>query len=219
MPGQRARLGGNALLHIAIAAQTNYMLIENFVLVRVKTRGGHLRRHGNANCVAYALTERPCRAFHSRRFTKFRVPRCPGMQLPEPFDLRHRQIIAAHVQPCVKKHAAMPAREDEDIAINPARLIRIVFQSIAEQDRSDLRAAERQPEMPRLRRLHSVHAQTARLSRSFGKNFSVQTHTSLYARQRGIGMSKFRARTFLEDQCRLNCQIVESLNRKIDVTV
>ena len=113
----------------------------------------------------------------------------------------------------------MPAREDEDIAINPARLIRIVFQSIAEQDRSDLRAAERQPEMPRLRRLHSVHAQTARLSRSFGKNFSVQTHTSLYARQHGIGMSKFRARTFLEDQCRLNCQIVESLNRKIDVTV
>src|SRR5262249_21216195 len=110
------------------------MLIENFVLVRIETRGCHSCGHGNSNCGANALAEWSRRGFHSWRLPKFRVPRRSGMQLPEPFDLRHGQIIAAHVQPCVKKHAAMPAREDEDIAINPARLIRIVFQSIAEQD-------------------------------------------------------------------------------------
>ena len=89
------------------------------------------------------------------------------MQLPEPFDLRHRQAVTAHVQPCVKKHAAVPTGEDENIAVDPARLLRVVLERITKEDRADLRAAKREPQMPRLRRLHGVHAQPARLSRSF----------------------------------------------------
>ena len=143
------------------------MLIENFVLLGVEPRRSHFCRYGNANRIANALTKRPRRAFHSGSFAKLWMSRRFRMQLPEPFDLRHRQVVTAHVQPCVKKHAAVPARQDEDIAIDPARLIRVVFQRVAEKDRSDLRSAERQPKMSRLRRLHGVHAQTARLSRSF----------------------------------------------------
>src|SRR6266700_4346807 len=143
------------------------MLIENFVLLGVEPRGGHFCCHGNADRIANALAERPRRAFHSWRVTKFGMARRFGMQLPEPFDLRHRHIVTAHVQPGVKEHAAVPAGEDEDIAIDPARLVWVVFQRIAEEDRSDLRAAERQPKMPRLRSLYRIHAQTARLSRSF----------------------------------------------------
>src|SRR6266568_5310047 len=143
------------------------MLIENFVLGGVEPRGGDLCRHGNADRIADALTKWAGRAFHSGRVAKFRMSRRLGMQLPEPFDLRHRHIVTAHVQPGVKEHAAVPAGEDEDIAIHPARLVWVVFQRIAEEDRSDLRAAERQPKMPRLRSLYRIHAQTARLSRSF----------------------------------------------------
>src|SRR5438477_1149986 len=162
------------------------MLSENFVFIGIEPRGGHLCGHRNSNRIPNALTEWAGRAFHSWRLAKFRMARRLGMQLPEPFDLRHRQVVTAHVQPGVKEHAAVPAREDEDVAIDPARLLRVVFQPVAEEDRSDLRAAERQPKMPRLRRLHGVHAQPARLSRSFRKNFSVKTHASLYARQRRI---------------------------------
>src|SRR5207253_11360934 len=98
------------------------MLIEDFVLISVETRCSHFCRHRNANRIAYALTERPGRAFHSGSDAKFRVARRLGMQLPEAFDFRHRQIVTADVQPGVKKHAAVPAGEDESIAINPARL-------------------------------------------------------------------------------------------------
>jgi hypothetical protein len=167
MTGQRARLGGDAFLHVSVAAQADHMLVENFVLIGIETRSGHLCRHRNANRITNALAEWARRAFHSWCFAKFRVPWRLGMELPEPLDLRHRQIVTAHVQPCVKKHAAVPARQDEDVAIDPARLIRVVCQRIAEKDRADLRAAKRQPKMPRLRRLHGVHAQSARLSRSF----------------------------------------------------
>ena len=70
------------------------------------------------------------------------------MQLSEPFDFRHRQVIAAHVQPCIKEHAAVATRKDEDVAIDPARLIRIVFQRIAKEHRAHFRAAQWKSKMP-----------------------------------------------------------------------
>ena len=182
MAGERARFGGDAFLHAAIARKTDHVLIENAVLIGVETRRGHFRRHRDADRVADALTERPGRAFDSGRFEKFRMARRLGMQLPEAFDLRHRQIVAAHVQPRVKEHAAVSGREDEDIAIDPARLVRIVFQRVPKEDCAHFRAAKRQPKMPRLRGLHGIHAQTARLSRCFRKNFNVQTHACFISR-------------------------------------
>ena len=127
MTGECARLGSDAFLHVAVAAQTDHMLIENLVLISVETGRRHFCRDGNANRVADALTERARCAFHPRRFAKFRVPRCFGMQLAETFDLRHRQIVTAHVQPRVQEHAAVPGGEDEDIAIDPARFVWIVL--------------------------------------------------------------------------------------------
>jgi len=164
---ERTRLGGDAFLHITIAAQADHMLIENFVLIGVETRRRHFRRHGNSNRVANALAERSRGAFHSGRIAKLGVARRFGMQLPEPFDFRHRQVVTAHVEPRVKKHAAMPAGEDEDVAINPARLVRIILQRVPVEHRAHLRATERKSKAPRLRGLHGVHAQTARLRRRF----------------------------------------------------
>ena len=178
MTGERARFGRDAFLQVAVTAQTDHVLIENSVLIGVETRRGHLRCHGHANRVADALTERTGGAFHAGCLDKFGMSRRFGMQLPETFDFRHRQIVAAHVQPGVKEHAAVPSGENEDIAIDPARLIRVISQRMTKKHRADFRAAERKPEMPGLRGLHSVHAQTARLIRCFRKYFDVQTHAA-----------------------------------------
>jgi hypothetical protein len=43
-----ARLGSDALLHVAVAAQTDHVLIENLVLISIETRSSHFCRHGNA---------------------------------------------------------------------------------------------------------------------------------------------------------------------------
>ena len=126
MAGQRARLGGNAFLHIAVAAQTDHVLIENLVLIGVETRRRHFCRHGNSHRVADSLTERPCCTFYSGCVAEFGMPGCFGMQLPEPFDFRHRQVVAAHVQPRIQEHAAVPARQHKDVAIDPARFVRII---------------------------------------------------------------------------------------------
>jgi hypothetical protein len=149
------------------------MLIENLVLIGIETRRSHFCRHRNAHCVAHALAEWPGRAFHSGSFAKLRVARRLGMQLPEPFYFRHGQVVAAHVQPRVKEHAAVPAREDEDIAIDPARLVRAVFQGMAEEYCAHFGATEGKTKMTGLRSLHGVHAQTACFIGRPRENFDI----------------------------------------------
>jgi hypothetical protein len=62
------------------------------------------------------------------------------MQLPEPFDFRHRQIVPAHVQPGIEEHAAVPCGQDEDVAIDPTRLVRIISQRMTKKHRADFSA-------------------------------------------------------------------------------
>src|ERR1043166_5027066 len=128
MSRERARFRGHAFLQIAVAAQTNAMLIEDAMVARVESRRRHFHRHRDAGGVTDALAERPGRAFDSRRLKKFGVSRRFGMQLPETLDLRHRQVVAAEMEPRIKEHAAVPGRENEVIAIDPARLAGVVLE-------------------------------------------------------------------------------------------
>src|SRR2546423_14471970 len=102
------------------------MLIENAVLAGVESRCRHFHRDRDSYGVGDALAKRTGRTLHSRRLKKFRMARRFRMQLAETFDLRHWQIVAAHMEPGVKKHAAVTGREDEVIAPDPTGLIGIV---------------------------------------------------------------------------------------------
>ena len=85
------------------------------------------------------------------------------------------------MEPGVKKHAAVAGGEDEIIATDPARFVGIMFQGVTVKNRAHFGAAERKPEMTRLRRLHSIHAQATRFIGRTGKNFYVQTHEAFIA--------------------------------------
>src|SRR5258707_15262310 len=98
------------------------------------------------------------------------------MELPEAFNFRHWQVVAAHMHPGVKKHAAMPGRQHKVIAANPTRLVRIMFERVTKEHRAHSGATEREPEMPGFLRLHPVHAQTAGFGRGTRERFNVQTH-------------------------------------------
>ena len=127
MSGERARFRGYAFLQTAVAANTDAMLIENAVFARIEPRRRHFHRHRDSDCVADPLSKRTGGAFNSRRVSKFRMSGRFRMQLPETFDLRHRQAVTAHMQPRVEKHTAVAGRENKVIAPNPARFIRIIF--------------------------------------------------------------------------------------------
>src|SRR5438067_8983170 len=144
MPGEGARFRRHALLETTIARQTKNMLVENAMLVGVEMRSRHFRRHCHPDRVANALPQRTSGSLDSRRFKKFRMPRCFRMELTKTLDVVDRNVVAAQVQPCVQEHAAVPGGKNKIVAIDPARLIWIMSEQITVEHRPDLRASERQ---------------------------------------------------------------------------
>src|SRR6202023_2879852 len=97
------------------------------------------------------------------------------MQLPESFDLRHRKIVSAHVQPGVKKHRTVASRENEVVASDQTRFVWVIFEGMTIKHRSHLGTAQGKPKMAGLGRLHRVHAKPASFGRGPGKRFDIQT--------------------------------------------
>src|SRR5262245_57385134 len=117
------------------------MLIENPMLVCIETRRRHFRRHRDPDRITHPLAQRPGRALDPRSFKKLRMTGCLAVQLPETLDLRHRQIVAAQVQPGIEEHAPVTGRENEKVAIDPSRLVWIVSERVAIEYGAHLGAA------------------------------------------------------------------------------
>src|SRR6266704_4358675 len=130
MPGERTRFRGDAFLETTVARETKNMLVENTMLAGVEMCRRHFRRHCHTNRVANALPQRASGARDSWGFKKFRMPRSLRMQLTKIFNVVDRNVVAAQVQPGIQKHAAVSGGKNEIIAINPARLLRILSEQI-----------------------------------------------------------------------------------------
>ena len=147
MGRERACFRGHAFLETTITRQTKNMLIENAMVAGVEMRGRHFCRHCHTNRVANALPQRASRTLDSRRFKKFWMSRRFRMQLTKIFDVLDRNVVPAQVQPGIQKHAAVSGGKNEIVAINPARLFRIVPEQITVEHGPDLGASEGEAEM------------------------------------------------------------------------
>ena len=176
MSRERAGFRGDPFLQTAVAREANAVLIENAMLARIESCRRHFHRHRDADGIPDALPERTGRALDARRFEKLRMARRLAVKLTEAFDLFHRQVVTAHVQPRVEKHAAVAGRENKVVAPDPARFIWIMLQGMAIKNGAHLGAAQRQTEMPGFRSLDRVHGQAARFIRRARETFDVQTH-------------------------------------------
>src|SRR5437762_8257361 len=163
MSGERTRFGRDAFLHVTIAREANNMLVENLVLIGVEPGGRHFRGYCDSNGISNALTKRASGALHAGRVAEFRMSRCFAVQLAEPFDVRHWQIVSAQVQPRIEKHAAVSGGEHEIVPADPAWLVGIMLESVPIKHRAHFGTAKRQSQMSGFRRLYRVHAQTAGL--------------------------------------------------------
>ena len=78
----------------------------------------------------------------------------------------------------------MPGAEDETIAIEPARFLWVVAQRVAEKHRADLRAAERQAEVPGGTFVDGVHGETARFVGGARECIEIEVHRRKEAAER-----------------------------------
>ena len=63
---------------------------------------------------------------------------CPVLFL----DLLEGEVVARQVQPGVEEHGAVAAREDESIAVEPLRILRVVLEDVGVEDGANLLGAK-----------------------------------------------------------------------------
>ncbi len=105
------------------------------------------------------LAERSGRRFHAGGDAVFGMARRSRMQLSEPLQLLHRQVITRQMQQRVQQHRAVPVRDHEPIAIEPLRIGRVVAQMTLPQHLGNLGHAHRHAGMTGVCFLHGVHRQ------------------------------------------------------------
>ena len=152
------------------------MIIEDRVLRRVETGLGHLAGHGHADGVAHALAERPGGALDAGRLAKLRVARSLAVELTEIFQLLEREVVAAEVQPAVKEHAAVARGENEAVAVEPARFVRVVHERVPVEHGADLGGAEGQAEVAGGGLVDGIDGEAAGLGTGLGENLGVKLH-------------------------------------------
>lgn len=84
----------------------------------------------------------------------------------------------------------MTSREDETVAVQPARLIGMIMEGVAEENGADLRATERQAEMPGLAGVHGIHGEAAGFSGGARKGIKLESHSRGEEEPSGAGSVK-----------------------------
>ena len=172
--GQRGRLGGDPLHHVAVAAQRVDVVVEELVAGAVEVRRLPLGRDRHADRGRDALAERPGRRLDARRPAVLRMPRAARVDLAEALDVleRDRQLAeplvrgvdrlhAGEVQQRVEQRRGVADREHEAVAAGPDRVVRVEAQEVLPERVGDRRHRHRRAGMTGVGGLHGVHRERA----------------------------------------------------------
>ena len=133
------------------------IVVTGLVVARGQVRFGH----GHAHAHRKALAQRAGGHFDAGREAVLGMPGRLAAPLPEVLDLVQREIVTGEMQQRIQQHGAVPARQDEAIAIGPAGIARVVAQELGPQHVGHRRGAHRQTGMAGVGFLHAVDGQEA----------------------------------------------------------
>ncbi len=89
------------------------------------------------------------------------MSRGPTLPLPKGEQVLYAQVVSGKVKQAVEQHAAVPGRQDEAIALRPARVERIVAQMALPEDVGHGRRTHGHPRMARVGLLDCIDGQSA----------------------------------------------------------
>ncbi len=161
--GQRARLGGHALLHVAVAGDRVGVMVDQLVAVAVEARGEHALRQREADRVGDALAERPGRDLHARGALRLELGMAGGRaaELAEVLEVLERDPVAREVEDRVEEHRRVARRQHEAVAVEPLRVRRVVLHLVRVEAVGHGRQRHRSAGVAGVRLLHPVHREGA----------------------------------------------------------
>ncbi len=132
--GQRRRLRGHALFHVAVGGDHVDVVVERAGPgrgVRVEQAALVARRHREADRGRQALAEGAGGDLHALGVPELRVPGRLGSPGAQRLDVGQLQPEPAQVELEVQGQAAVPTRQHEPVAAQPVRVARVVRASPA----------------------------------------------------------------------------------------
>ena len=87
----------------------------------------------------------------------------------------------------------MAGGEDEAVAVEPLRRVRVLAETAAVEDGADFRAAERQAEVAGVAGMDGVHGEAARLGRGLREDGGIHWRSGLSDRRRRVGAGSLLA--------------------------
>ena len=159
--GQRTGLVADAFHQAAVAEKHEGAVVDDRVTRAIELLGEQLLRQRHAHGVGDALAQRAGGGFDAGRHAHFRVARRARAELAEALELVHRQVVAAQVQQRIQQHRAVAVGNDEAVAVDPARLCRVVAQVMAPQRFGNVGHAHRHAGMAGVGGLHGIHREDA----------------------------------------------------------
>src|SRR5687768_18353768 len=100
-------------------------MIHYRVPVAIERRGEQSFSHRHSNSVSKPLTKWTGGGFHAGRVAVLGMAGRLTLPLPEVLDVVERQVISREIQNAVQQHRCMAGREDESVAVEPARIGRV----------------------------------------------------------------------------------------------
>jgi hypothetical protein len=177
---QRAYLVGDSLHQAAIAAERIGVVVDDGEAGAVEFIGKELLRERHADRIRHSLAERAGRGLNTQREVVLGVTRGLAAQLPERLQVLDLEGVAGQIKQGIQQHRAVPVGQHEAVAIDPARVARVVPEEAPPQDLGDVRHAHGHARVARIRPLHGVHGQCAD---GVGK-FARRAHAGSFERPR-----------------------------------
>ena len=133
--GQRAGLGGDALLQVAVAGEDVDLVVDDREALAVEVVGQVLLGDGHAHGIRDPLPQRAGGRLDAELGIVLGMSRRLALPLPEPAECPPASdVVAGQIEQGVEQHAAVPAREDEPVAVVPGGMGRIELQVPRPQD-------------------------------------------------------------------------------------
>ena len=122
---------GDALHHAAVAQDAVGVVVDHREAFAVELGGQMLFRHGHADRICDALTQRAGGGFNADGVAILRMAGGLGAKLAELLEVLNGQAVSEQVQKAVHQHGAVAGGEHEAVAVGPLGIGGVVLHLLA----------------------------------------------------------------------------------------
>ena len=152
---------GDTFHHTAVTGDDVDFAIEKTCISKTGHCAETFCSNSHTDTGSKTCSEGTCGDFNTAGVSVFRMSRCQAFPLTELLQIVHGQTIAEEVKKTVDQHGTVSCREDETVATEPLRVLRIVFHVVVPEGERNICGSHRHTGVTGLSFLHAFGGKQA----------------------------------------------------------